>query len=155
MTAAPSDPQSTAGRAGDATVGINHKPLMVAHGIGGRIELHYHAVRIVRHGYVNFLLTWLGGRSAFVDTIIAIGEISSFDIVEPVFFNDFVAISYPGSPPLTGSSLHDCLAENALLMNFFDNRQFYAIRRRYQEIAGLTTTLEPAPTRLRPSWRSS
>jgi len=150
-----SDARSTSEPAEDVAARTNHQPLMVAHGIGGRIELYHHAVRIVRHGYVNFLLTWLGGRSAFVDTMIAIGEISSFDIIEPVFFNDFVAISYPGSPRLTGSSLHDCLAENALLMNFFDNREFYAIRRRYQEIAGLTTTLEPAPTRLRPAWRSS
>jgi hypothetical protein len=148
-----SDAQSSSEPSGDVAAETNHKPLMVAHGIGGRIELYHHAVRIVRHGYVNFLLTWLGGRPAFVNTVIAIDEISSFDIIEPVFFNDYVSISYPGSPRLTGRNLGDSLAENALLMNFFDNRAFYELRRRYQVIAGLTTA-DPPPSSLRPSWRS-
>lgn len=154
MTAPSSDPQSTSGPASQTGSVTNHQPILVAHGIGGRVELYHHAVRIVRHGYVNFFLTWLAGRTGFVSTVIAIEEISSFDIVEPVFFNDFVSISYPGSPPLTGNTLHDSLAENALIMRFFDNRVFYELRRRYQVIAGLTTA-EPPPSSLRPRWRSS
>jgi hypothetical protein len=149
-----SDAPSTSEPAEDAVGQTNHKPLMVARGIGGRIELYHHAVRIVRHGYVNFLLTWLGGRPAFVSTEIAIDQISSFDIIEPVFFNDFVSISYPGSPPLTGNNLDDSLAENALMMGFFDNRKFHELRRRYQMIAGLTTADSP-PSSLRRSLRWS
>lgn len=131
------------------------QPLAVARGIGGRIELYPHAIRIVRHGYVNFLLTWLGRRPAFSEIIIAVDEVTSFDMVEPVFFNDFVNIAYPGSPPLSGRSLHDSLSENSLLMNFFDNRAFYALRRRYQMIAGRATVGTYAPSALRRSWRSS
>jgi hypothetical protein len=111
--------------------------LAVAHGIGGSIELYGHGIRIRRQGFVNFLLTWLAGRPAFVDSLIPLERISSFDIIKPVFFNNFVAISYGGGPPLTGKDLHDSTAENALLMNFFDNRAFYVLRDRYDEIAAL------------------
>jgi hypothetical protein len=156
MMAPPSDLQPTADQAsGDGAARINHQPLMVAHGIGGRIELYAHAIRIVRHSYVNFFLTWLVGRPAFVSSVIAIEKISSFDIIEPVLFNDFVSISYPGSPPLTGHNLEDSLAENALMMNFFDNRAFHALRRRYQVIAGLAPAEPAKPSSLRPSWRWS
>jgi len=155
MTAPASEQAERTSSAGDGAAGTNHQPLMVAYGIGGRIELYRHAVRIVRHGFINFVLTWLAGRPAFVSTLIPIGEISSFDIIEPVFFNDFVSISYPGSPPLMGHNLEDSLSENALMMGFFDNRHFYALRRQYQVLAGLTTAEHPVPSRLRPSWRSS
>lgn len=131
------------------------QPLMVARGIGGRIELYRHAVRIVRHGFVNFLLTWLGGRPVFGETVIPISEISSFDIIQPVFFNDFLNVAYPGSPPLTGQCLHDSLSENSLLMNFFDNRAFYALRRRYETLAGLATAKTHGPSSLRAPWHAS
>jgi hypothetical protein len=112
----------------------NGPPLMVAHGIGGRLEFYDNCIRIRRDGYVNYLLNWLAGRPAFIDTIIPLEEVASFDIIQPVLFNDFVAIAYPGSPPLTGRSLYDAMAENALLMNFFDNREFYAVKREFQRI---------------------
>ena len=105
---------------------------MVAHGIGGRLELYDNCIRIRRDGYVNYLLNWLAGRPAFIDTSIPLEEVSSFDIIQPVLFNDFVVIAYPGSPPLTGRSLYDSMAENALLMGFFDNREFYALKREFQ-----------------------
>jgi hypothetical protein len=152
---APASDEAATSSVADGAAPTNHRPLMVAYGIGGRIELYHHAVRIVRHGFINFLLTWLAGRPAFVSTLIAIDDISSFDIVEPVFFNDFVSISYPGSPRLSGHNLEDSLAENALMMNFFDNRAFYALRRQFQVLAGLTTAEHPVPSRLRPSWRWS
>jgi hypothetical protein len=114
---------------------VNNGPLlMVAHGIGGRIELYTNCIRIRRDGYVNYLLNWLAGRPAFIDTTIPLEEVSSFDLIQPVLLNDFVAIAYPGSPPLTGRSLYDAMAENALLMGFFDNREFYALKREFQRI---------------------
>jgi hypothetical protein len=117
-----------------AVVVTNGPPLLVAHGIGGRLELYDNCIRIRRDGYVNYLLNWLAGRPVFIDTTVPLEEVSSFDVIQPVLFNDFVAIAYPGSPPLTGRSLYDSMAENALLMNFFDNREFYAVKREFQRM---------------------
>jgi hypothetical protein len=112
----------------------NGPPLIVARGIGGRIELYNDCIRIKRDGYVNYLLNWLAKRPAFIDTTIPLERVSSFDIIQPVLFNDFVVIAYPGSPPLTGRSLYDAMAEGSLLMNFFDNREFYDIKREFQRL---------------------
>jgi hypothetical protein len=131
MTTAPAEERPTAE---PAAVLTNGPPLMVAHGIGGRLELYDNCIRIRRDGYVNYLLNWLAGRPAFIDTSIPLEEVSSFDIIQPVLFNDFVVIAYPGSPPLTGRSLYDSMAENALLMGFFDNREFYALKSEFQRI---------------------
>jgi hypothetical protein len=108
---------------------VGTAPIMVARGLGGRLELYPDRVRIVRDGYFNYLLAILARRSALIETTIAIEQIAAFDIVHPVLFNDFVFVAYPGSPPLSGHSLQDASAENALLMNFFDNRMFYTIKR--------------------------
>jgi hypothetical protein len=117
-----------------ALVVTNGPPLMVAHGIGGRLELYDNCIRLRRDRYVNYLLNWLAGRPAFIDTSIPLDKVSSFDVIQPVLFNDFVVIAYPGSPRLTGRPLYDAMAENALLMNFFDNREFYAVKRQFQRI---------------------
>jgi hypothetical protein len=117
-----------------AAVVNNGPPLIVAHGIGGRIELYDDCIRIRRDGYVNYLLNWLAARPAFIDTTIPLERVSSFDIIKPVLFNDFAVVAYPGSPPLTGRSLVDAMAEGSLLMNFFDNREFYAIKRAFQKL---------------------
>jgi hypothetical protein len=135
MTAAPAEQGTPADPPPEPRAVVNNgPPLIVAHGIGGRIELYNDCIRIKRDGYVNYLLNWLAKRPAFIDTTIPLEEVSSFDIIQPVLFNDFVVIAYPGSPPLTGRSLYDSMAENSLLMNFFDNREFYAIKRAFQTL---------------------
>jgi hypothetical protein len=108
---------------------VGDPPMMVARGLGGRVELYPDRVRIVRQGYLNYFLSLLARRPTLIESTIAIEQIASFDIVHPILFNDFVYVAYPGSPPLSGHALHDSVAENALLMNFFDNRMFYAIKR--------------------------
>jgi hypothetical protein len=135
MTSVP-DEQGPPAETGPERVAVvtNGPPLMVAHGFGGRLELYDNCIRIRRDGYVNYLLNWLAGRPAFIDTTIPLEGVSSFDIIQPALFNDFVVIAYPGSSPLTGRSLYDSMAENALLMGFFDNREFYAIKREFQRI---------------------
>jgi hypothetical protein len=136
MTTAPAEQASPAEPAAEPPkVVINGPPLMVAHGIGGRLELYDNCIRIRRDGYVNYLLTWLAKRPAFIDTVMPLEEVASFDIIQPVLLNEFVNISYAGSPPLTGRFLYDAMSENSLLMNFFDNREFYEIKRAFQRIA--------------------
>jgi hypothetical protein len=135
MTAAPAEQRPAAEPAPESAVVVtNGPPLMVAHGIGGRLELYSDCIRIRRDGYVNYLLNWLAGRPAFIDTTIPLEKVSSFDIIQPVLINDFVSIAYPGSPRLTGRSLYDSMAENALLMNFLDNREFYDVKREFQRV---------------------
>jgi hypothetical protein len=135
MTSVPDEQLPPAEPASESVAVVNNgPPLMVAHGIGGRIELYNDCIRIKRDGYVNYLLNWLARRPAFIDTTIPLERVSSFDIIQPVLFNDFVVVAYPGSPPLTGRSLDDAMAEGSLLMNFFDNREFYAIKRAFQKL---------------------
>lgn len=147
--APPGDPAPDDGNA------ANGVPLLVARGIGGRLELYRDCIRIRRDGYVNYLLNWLAERPAFIETTIPLEEVSSFDIIKPVLFNDFVAVAYPGSPPLTGRPLHDSMAENALLMNFLDNREFYAVKRQFQRLTARPDLDFNARSALRPSWRQS
>jgi hypothetical protein len=131
------------------------RPLMIARGLGGRLELYHHSIRITRHGYVNYLLSWLAGRPAFVDVTVPLHQVASLDFVHPVLLNAFVCIAYPGSPPLSGESLRDSMAENALLMNFFDNRDFYAIKRRFRLIIGSSGAQTPVmPTQAEPAGSS-
>jgi hypothetical protein len=135
MTAAPGEQGAPADPPPEPQTAVNNgPPLIVARGIGGRLELYKDCIRIKRDGYVNYLLNWLAQRPAFIDTTIPLERVSSFDIVQPVLFNDFVVISYPGSPRLTGRSLHDAMAESSLLMNFFDNREFYDVKRAFQRL---------------------
>jgi hypothetical protein len=135
MTGVPDEGRPPADPAAEPAVVVNNgPPLIVAHGIGGRIELYDDCIRIKRDGYVNYLLNWLARRPAFIDTTIPLERVSSFDIIKPVLFNDFAVVAYPGSPPLTGRSLVDAMAEGSLLMNFFDNREFYAIKRAFQKL---------------------
>jgi hypothetical protein len=135
MRGAPAEQSAPAAPPPEPQAAVDNGPLlMVARGIGGRIELYDNCIRIKRDGYVNYLLNWLAQRPAFIDMTIPLERVSSFDIIQPVLFNDFVVIAYPGSPPLTGQSLYDAMAEGSLLMNFFDNREFYAVKREFQRL---------------------
>ena len=103
-------------------------PILIAVGLGGRIELTAEHVQLRKGGVVGHAikLLWLGHGIA--ENIIPIRQISSVQIVRPILLPDFIRFSYPGSPPEHGRYLMDALAENALMMNPFDNRAFYAIK---------------------------
>lgn len=122
--------QENGGRGGDShlTNGFHTSlPLLVAQGWGGRIELYSDRIRIVRKGFINYVLYVLGGTLSEVETAIPIEKVSSIDVVKPIFWNNYVALAYPGSPPAKGDTLIDATAENALFLNFFDNRDLYDI----------------------------
>ncbi len=103
-------------------------PLFVADGIGGRLELTEEQVRLVKGGVFGRAveLLWLGYSVG--ERSIPVRTISSVEIVEPLFLPNFISFSYPGSPRQTGNYLRDALAENALIMGWFDNRPFYRIK---------------------------
>lgn len=113
--------------------GATDRPLLVARGFGGRVELHRDRVRIVRDGLVNYALVAMGGQLGQVDTTIAVDKISSVDITTPIVWNDYLTFAYPGSPPQTGRPIVDATAENAIFLNFFDNRAMHDLVRLVQE----------------------
>ena len=100
----------------------------MAIGLGGRVELWNDEIRIIKGGVFGHLaeLLWLGyglGQSTLF-----IAGITAVEIVRSMILPDFIRFSYAGSPPLTGDYAHDALAENALIMNVFDNRKFYDLK---------------------------
>jgi len=102
--------------------------LFVAVGIGGRIELTAEQIRLVKGGVFGHAveLLWLG--YGVIEKAIPVRTISAVEIVKPLLLPDFIRFSYPGSPRQTGHYTRDALAENALLMSWFDNRAFYQIK---------------------------
>jgi hypothetical protein len=101
---------------------------MTADGIGGRLVLTEEQVRLVKGGVFGHAveLLWLGYSVG--EASIPVRAISSVEIVEPLFLPNFIRFAHPGGPPLTGRYLKDALAENALIMGWFDNRPFYRIK---------------------------
>ena len=111
---------------GEVNGGVqNGLPMLVARGFGGRVELYFDRIRIVRDGLVNYLLLTMGGQLAQVDTVIPVEKVSSVEITTPLIWNDYLTISFPGSPPQVGRPIVDATAENAIFLNFFDNRDIH------------------------------
>lgn len=103
-------------------------PLLVAVGIGGRIELTFEQVRLVKGGVFGHAVDLLRLGYGVIEKTIPVRAISAVEIVKPLIMPDFIRFSYPGSPAETGHYLEDALAENALLMSWFDNRRFYRLK---------------------------
>jgi hypothetical protein len=103
-------------------------PMLVAVGVAGRIELVAEQIRLIKGGVFGHAveLLWLGYGVS--EKSIPVREISAVEIVQPMFLPDFIRFSYPGSPGQTGNYVDDALAENALIMSWFDNRAFYQIK---------------------------
>jgi hypothetical protein len=120
------DLQDDAG--GRRTISGTDMPLLVAVGIGGRLELAAEQIRLIKGGVFGHMveLLWLG--YGVTEKSIPVREISAVEIVKPLFLPDFIRFSYPGSPRQTGNYIDDALAENALVMGWFDNRGFYQIK---------------------------
>jgi hypothetical protein len=113
---------------GDRTISGTEMPLLVAVGLGGRIELAAEQIRLLKGGVFGHAveLLWLGYGVS--EKSIPVREISAVEIVKPLFLPDFIRFSYPGGPRQTGNYIDDALAENALLMGWLDNRAFYRIK---------------------------
>ena len=103
-------------------------PALVAVGIGGRIEVVDEQIRLIKGGVFGHAveLLWLGYGVSLKS--MPVREITSVEIVKPLLLPDFIRFSYPGSPSRTHNYIDDALAENALIMSWFDNRAFYEIK---------------------------
>ncbi len=116
------------GRRAHRRVGHGPAPILVAVGIGGRLELTGEHIRLVKGGISGHAFEFLGPGTGISDKSTPIWEIAAVEIVKPILLPDFIRFSYPGSPPESGRYIADALAENALIMNVIDNRTFYAIK---------------------------
>jgi len=106
------------------------KPLLVAFGTGGRIELMHDHILLIKDNALGNFINVLGLGYGKVQKSIMIDDISSVTIIRPLFFPDFISFTYPGCPISTGDALGDALKENALIMNLMDNRAFYDLKDR-------------------------
>lgn len=112
----------------------NNEPLVVAEGIGGTIVLYSDHIKITKAGVIATLLDLIGTEAARVEVVIPLDRISVFRIVSPLLLLQFIAISYPGGEPLTGSYWKDALSDTSLIMNFIDNRKFRELARRLEDL---------------------
>ncbi len=118
------------------------EPLIVAKALGGRIELYSDRICIVRVGIINYLLNFIGGRVAVVESVFSLERVSGVAVVRPILWNDYLTVTYPGSPPQVGRPLIDATAENAIFLGFFDNRHIH-------RLVNLTRDLISASTKVR------
>jgi hypothetical protein len=103
---------------------------LVAGGIGGHLELTDDTLTIVKTGAIAQLLDVLWIADGMMEKSIPVAAITSVEIVRALVLPDFIRVTYASSPPQTGRYLDDALAENALMMNLIDNRNFYEMRDR-------------------------
>ncbi|HEV2303479.1 MAG TPA: hypothetical protein VGR91_18085 [Stellaceae bacterium] len=107
---------------------------LVARGIGGRVELAGDRVRLRKGGVFGHLVELLRLGHGVIENSIAIEQITAVEIVATMLLPSFIRISYAGGPTPTGRFLGDALAENALVMNLFDNRRFYQVKQRIERL---------------------
>ncbi|MBF0306438.1 MAG: hypothetical protein HQL41_12405 [Alphaproteobacteria bacterium] len=108
------------------------QPILVARGTGCSVALYENRLRIRRGGALGLLASAMGWENGFAEHTIRVSDISAIDVEKPVLFMRYVRFSYPGAPALTGRELADMMAENAVVMNLFDNRDLYAILARIE-----------------------
>ena len=114
-------------------MGSRQDPIAHAQGVGGALTLYHHELVIVRSGWVNHALRWISGATPRIERTIPLRHVSGVAIVKPLLLNEYFLIAYPGAPPATGYQLHDSVSENAVMMNFFDNRAFYRLKEALDE----------------------
>lgn len=105
-------------------------PLFSVKGFGGKLELYEKEVRILKRSWINYILHFLAGSVPPHDHVIPIRHLSGVTIIRPPFFNNYIFFSYPGGPYTTGYQLYDATLECSLIMNFFDNREFFEFKDR-------------------------
>jgi len=106
--------------------------VLIAKGLGGRLELSGNILRLSKGGAFGFLLAALGIEGGFVERTIRVSDISAMEIENPPFLFRYVRFSYQGAPTQSGENIRDMLAENALIMSLFDNRMIYRIKDRIE-----------------------
>lgn len=111
----------------------SHSPTLIVRGTGCRLELSQNQIRIVKGGIVGLVVTMLGYKGGFLDRTMKVTDISVVEITEPVFLFRYMRFTYPGAPSRNGHNLQDMLAENAVIMSLWDDRNFYKLREQIEK----------------------
>ncbi|MDP7549178.1 MAG: hypothetical protein QGF20_17970 [Alphaproteobacteria bacterium] len=114
--------------------GDTRQPLLVARGTGGRLVLWEDQVWLIKYNLFSGVINLFGFGIGKINKAIIIKQISSVTIVQPMLFPSYITFTYPGCPVSTGNMMQDALAENALLMNFYDNRPFFELKERMDSL---------------------
>lgn len=115
-----------------ATSTHSPKPRLAAHGMGARVQIVGSQIHIKRDGLFGLMTTLLGMGDGLAEKTIPIQRLSAVEIVRTfafgVFCIEYIRFSYPGSPESKGSDWRDAMLEHTVMMNLFDNREFYALK---------------------------
>jgi hypothetical protein len=117
------------------SLGAAAEPEMVAQGLGGRLILYRDKVVIKRTGVLHVLMDLLRPHMPRVDTTIFLHQITSINIVRPMLLIEFLRITYAGEDAAVITNYWgSAFAHNTVLMNLFDNRPFFALLARLEEL---------------------
>ncbi len=105
-----------------------HHHGIVAKGTGGYLALHGNTLHLVKGGFFGLLVELLGMHGGHAHQTIRVSDISAIEFEKHGVFFHYIRFCYPGAPMETGNHLHDMMADNALLMNLFDNRSLYRLK---------------------------
>jgi hypothetical protein len=103
-------------------------------GFGVTVTLDGNRLKISKGGVIGLLGALLGFEGSFAERTFRVDQISAIEVDKPILFFRYIRVSYPGSPQMTGNDQQDVMAENAILMSFIDNRPFYRIIHRIEEM---------------------
>lgn len=109
-------------------------PLMTVTGMGGTVRLYADRLEISRHRVVQVFLEHLVHHQPQVDTIIYLDTITAVHVMRPLLFVEYIRFAFAGAPNPMGSYWGDAFADNAIIMNLFDNREFFALVARIEAI---------------------
>jgi hypothetical protein len=150
------------------TLPASPQPRPIANGMGARVEIVGSQIRIKRDGLFGLMMTLFGMGDGLAEKTIPIQRLSAIEVVRTfafgIFCVEYMRFSYPGSPESKGSDWRDAMLEHTVMMNLFDNRDFYALKehieREMESIrrgnGGAAPPTEPvpgvAPVAPRPTW---
>lgn len=103
------------------------KPLLAAYGLGGALRLYRDHLEIQHYGFAHMLVEFVSFHTPRLSTRVRLSEITAIEVVRPVVMPDYLVVSYAGAPAPNGGYLHRAFASNALLMSYFENRDFFVI----------------------------
>jgi hypothetical protein len=122
------EPEATASGADAGSQPADGAPLLVARGTGGNVALMRDHIVLTKNHLLGDFINIFGLGYGKVQKSIMIDDISSVAIIRPMVFPNFITFTYPGSPSSSGNAFTDALKDNALIMNFLDNRRFYELK---------------------------